>query len=105
MHRLGRYGGVGPIGSSTGKVDVAGRSWELFVGNNGQMKVFSFVAPSPLTTFTADAKLFFTYLQSRQNFPIKTQNLLGMSTPISPRLQNDWSARIIINSETRGLNS
>ena len=78
--RLGRYNGVGPIGSSTGKVDVAGRSWELFVGNNGQMKVFSFVAPSPVNTFTADVKLFFTYLQSRQNFPVKTQNLLGEST-------------------------
>jgi len=81
---LAKYGGVGPIGSSTGRVDVAGRSWDLHIGNNGQMKVFSFVAPSPVTSFSADVKLFFNYLQSRQNFPVKTQNLLGESTKMCP---------------------
>jgi glycosyl hydrolase family 12 len=68
---------VGPIGSSTGKVDVAGKSWDLHIGNNGQMKVYSFVAPNPITSFSADLMLFFKYLQSKQNFPVKTQNLLG----------------------------
>jgi xyloglucan-specific endo-beta-1,4-glucanase len=78
--RLARYGGVGPIGSSTGRVDVAGRSWDLYVGNNGNMKVFSFVAPSPVNSFSADVKLFFNHIQSRQNFPMTRQNLLGKFT-------------------------
>jgi len=84
LSRLAKYGGVGPIGSSTGKVDVAGRSWDLHIGNNGQMKVYSFVAANPVTSFSADVKLFFNYLQSRQNFPVKTQNLLGESLTEPP---------------------
>jgi len=79
MCTLARYGGVGPTGTSTGRVDVGGRSWELCTENNGQIKVFSLVAPNPVTSFSADAKQFFVYLQSRRNFPIKTQNLLGES--------------------------
>ena len=42
--RLGRYGNVQPIGSKQTTVTIEGRSWDLWVGMNGSMKVFSFVA-------------------------------------------------------------
>jgi hypothetical protein len=74
---LARLGGVYPIGKSTGTVTVAGRSWDLWVGMNGQMRVYSFVAASPVTTFSAALKLFFNYLQTTQNYPASKQNLIG----------------------------
>ncbi|KAG7291169.1 hypothetical protein NEMBOFW57_001181 [Staphylotrichum longicolle] len=73
---LGRFGNVYPIGSSTGSVTVAGRTWELWIGYNGAMKVYSFIAPSPVNNFSADVKDFFKYLQSNQNYPANDQNLI-----------------------------
>ena len=46
---LAALGGAGPI-SSTGKsiasTTIGGVSWELWSGKNGDMQVYSFVAPS-----------------------------------------------------------
>lgn len=75
--RLGRFGNVYPIGSSTGTVNVAGRSWELFVGYNGNMKVFSYVASSPINSFSANVKEFFNHMQSNQGYPASEQHLIG----------------------------
>jgi xyloglucan-specific endo-beta-1,4-glucanase len=77
---LGRYGDVYPIGSSTGTVAVAGRTWDLWIGMNGNMKVYSFVAPQIINSFSADVKQFFSYLQDSQGFPAASQNLIGMTT-------------------------
>jgi xyloglucan-specific endo-beta-1,4-glucanase len=77
MPRLARYGNVYPIGSSVGTVNVAGRTWELWVGYNGSMKVFSFIAPSPLNSFSANVKDFFNYLQNSQGYPASSQHLIG----------------------------
>jgi len=74
---LARLGDIYPIGKSTGTVTVAGKPWDLWVGMNGQMQVYSFVAPSPVTTFSADVKLFFNYLRTNQSFPANKQNLIG----------------------------
>lgn len=79
---LARLGGIYPIGKSTGTVTVAGKSWDLWVGMNGQMQVYSFVAASPVTIFNADVKLFFNYLQTNQSFPASTQNLIGRLSSI-----------------------
>lgn len=76
--RLGRYGNVGPIGSSQGQVTVDGRSWELFYGLNGAMKVYSFVASSPINTYKGNVKNFFTYLASSKSYPASTQYLTSM---------------------------
>lgn len=47
------------------------------------MKVYSFLAVNgPLTSFTADVKLFFNYLASNQGFPASSQYML--STIFSP---------------------
>jgi len=76
---LARLGGIYPIGKSVGSVALAGRSWDLWVGMNGQMQVYSFVAAEPVMTFSADVKLFFNYLQTSYKYPASTQNLIGRS--------------------------
>jgi xyloglucan-specific endo-beta-1,4-glucanase len=77
LYRLGRYGNVYPIGSSTGQVNVGGRQWELFYGLNGQMKVYSFVASSPINSYDGNVKDFFTYLTNNKGFPASSQNLIS----------------------------
>lgn len=76
---LGRYGGVGPIGSLKANVNVGGRSWALYVGYNGSMKVFSFVAASPILNFQGNVKDFFNHLVSQEGFPASSQNLISES--------------------------
>jgi len=83
--RLARLGDVYPIGASTGMVTVAGKTWDLWIGMNGNMKVYSFVAPSTMNSFSADAKQFFNYLQTNQGFPVSSQYLIGESTVPSRR--------------------
>src|SRR4051812_17051385 len=72
---LGSYGGAGAISSnynSAGKpVPIAsptilGTKWNLFKGPNGDVTVFSFVAPGNQGDFSGDLKLFFNYLTSSQ---------------------------------------
>ncbi len=79
---LARIGDIYPIGKSTSTITVAGYSWDLWVGMNGQMQVYSFVATSPVSTFSADVKLFFNYLQANQSFPANKQNLIGRLSSI-----------------------
>ncbi|KAJ2970028.1 hypothetical protein NUW58_g9821 [Xylaria curta] len=73
---IGRKGGVYPIGSSVGNVNVAGRTWELWVGYNGAMKVFSFVAPSEIAVFESNLKPFFDHITNTQGFPASRQHLI-----------------------------
>lgn len=77
--RLARKGGVQPIGSNRGNVNVGGRTWELWVGMNGAMKVFSFVAPSEIAVFEGDIKPFFDHVTNTQGFPASQQTLISMS--------------------------
>lgn len=66
---LGIYGGAFPI-SSSGKAiashTIAGTKWKLYKGPHKDTTVFSFVAPSNITSFDADLKLFFNYLTETQ---------------------------------------
>ncbi|OLN95239.1 putative xyloglucan-specific endo-beta-1,4-glucanase A 2 [Colletotrichum chlorophyti] len=69
---LGALGGAGPIsatGSTIATPTVAGKKWNLYKGTNGQMTVFSFVAPSNVESFSGDLKEFITYLISSQGLP------------------------------------
>ncbi|KAJ4422628.1 hypothetical protein N0V82_002747 [Gnomoniopsis sp. IMI 355080] len=66
---LGAYGGAGPIsssGSAIATIDIAGHSWKLYSGPNGDTTVYSFVASSNVTNFSGDLNLFFKYLVSEQ---------------------------------------
>ncbi|CAM1501371.1 Fc.00g105330.m01.CDS01 [Cosmosporella sp. VM-42] len=91
---LGRYGGVQPIGTSQGTVAVGSASWELFIGYNGAMKVFSFVAPSAKTSFTSDIKPFFNYLTTNKAFPASSQYLITFQFGSEPFTGD--SARFIV---------
>ena len=82
--RLHRFGGVWPITVTEDpieKVTVAGRSWDLYFGYNGEMKVYSFLPPddNPISDFSADVKEFFNHLTSTQSFPESTQYMLSES--------------------------
>ncbi|KAF7525547.1 hypothetical protein PCG10_004785 [Penicillium crustosum] len=69
---LAALGGAGPI-SSTGKtiatVTLNGVEWDLWVGPNGQMTVYSFVAKSTVTEFGGDLLYFFDYLVKNHGLP------------------------------------
>ncbi|KAJ5275069.1 hypothetical protein N7497_005681 [Penicillium chrysogenum] len=62
---LAALGGAGPI-SSTGKtiatVNISGSEWDVWVGPNGQMTVYSFVAKSTMNKYDGDLLDFFKYL-------------------------------------------
>ncbi|KAK0673193.1 family 12 putative glycoside hydrolase [Cercophora samala] len=74
---LARYGNVYPIGTKERTVTLAGRSWDLWVGWNGAMRVYSFVVPSgTVKNFSADVKEFFRYLESNYQYPSSQQNLI-----------------------------
>ncbi|KAI1294467.1 endoglucanase [Xylaria venustula] len=73
---IGREGGVQPIGSSTGTVTVGGESWDLWIGYNGPMLVYSFVAPSDIATWESDIKPFYQYITDNKGFPASSQYLI-----------------------------
>ncbi|KAL2066749.1 hypothetical protein VTL71DRAFT_2821 [Oculimacula yallundae] len=98
---LGRYGNVYPIGSSVGTVNVGGYSWNLWIGYNGSMKVYSFIASNPVTNFNSDVKQFFNYLANSQGFPASKQHLITLQFGTEPftgsqttLTVNKFSARI-----------
>ncbi|KAH7066974.1 concanavalin A-like lectin/glucanase domain-containing protein [Paraphoma chrysanthemicola] len=69
---LSALGGAGPIsatGSPIATVTLAGTSWKLYNGKNGQMNVFSFVASSDVKSFKGDLVEFIKYLTSKQGMP------------------------------------
>jgi xyloglucan-specific endo-beta-1,4-glucanase len=68
---------VQPIGSNQGNVNVGGRNWELWYGLNGNMKVFSFVASSPVTSYNGNLKDFFNYMANNRGFPASSQYLIS----------------------------
>ncbi|KAI1163082.1 family 12 glycosyl hydrolase [Nemania serpens] len=66
---LAALGGAGPISSTGSPVatpNIAGVSWKLYEGYNGNMHVFSFVASSQVTNFSGDLKAFLSYLTSNR---------------------------------------
>ncbi|KAH9987671.1 concanavalin A-like lectin/glucanase domain-containing protein [Xylariaceae sp. FL0662B] len=66
---LAADGGAGPI-SSTGSTiatpAIAGSSWDLYSGANGDTTVYSFVAQSTVDDFDGDLMEFFTYLTENE---------------------------------------
>ncbi|MGW7409483.1 GH12 family glycosyl hydrolase domain-containing protein [Streptomyces sp. NPDC054833] len=58
-------GSVQPVGSQTGSATVAGRSWQVWSGNNGSNDVLSFVAPSAIDSWNFDVMDFVRQAVSR----------------------------------------
>jgi xyloglucan-specific endo-beta-1,4-glucanase len=77
--RLGKYGDIGPIGSSQGTVNVGGQSWTLYYGYNGAMQVYSFVAQTNTTNYSGDVKNFFNYLRDNKGYNAAGQYVLSKS--------------------------
>lgn len=88
---LAAIGGAGPISSTYGQygatpvatTTIAGTSWKLYKGVNGQMTVFSFVAEKQVTDFNADLKTFINYLTTRQGLP-SNQYLINLGAGLEP---------------------
>ena len=57
---LNRQGGIEPIGGDpVATANIAGRTWEVWIGNNGQNNVVSYLfTGSPLSSFNADVMAF-----------------------------------------------
>ncbi|MBV1853094.1 GH12 family glycosyl hydrolase domain-containing protein [Catellatospora tritici] len=61
-----RQGSIQPIGSQTGTANLAGRSWNVWTGNNGGNNVVSYLfTGSPVTSLTFDVKDFINDTFSR----------------------------------------
>ncbi len=60
-----RVGPVQPVGSQTGTTTVAGRSWQVWTGNNGSNDVLTFVAPSAIDSWSFDVMGFVRQAVSR----------------------------------------
>ncbi|KAF1914711.1 concanavalin A-like lectin/glucanase domain-containing protein [Ampelomyces quisqualis] len=88
---LSGLGGAGPIsatGSPIATVTLAGKSWKLYNGKNGQMNVYSFVAASDVKNFKGDLIEFVNYLTSKQGMP-KSQILQSVGAGTEPFSGND----------------
>ncbi|KAI1337329.1 family 12 glycosyl hydrolase [Xylariaceae sp. FL0016] len=81
---LAALGGAGPISSTGSPVatpTLAGATWNLYDGYNGDMHVFSFVAASEQTAFSADLMDFIDYLTANEGLPTsQILNSLGAGT-------------------------
>ncbi|EMD94846.1 glycoside hydrolase family 12 protein [Bipolaris maydis ATCC 48331] len=83
---LAALGGAGPIsatGSPIATVTLAGNSWKLYNGKNGQMNVFSFVAEKQVQNFSGDLMDFLKYLTSKQGLP-SSQILISAGAGTEP---------------------
>ncbi|KAG7393460.1 hypothetical protein PHYBOEH_006088 [Phytophthora boehmeriae] len=68
---LAALGGAGPISSTGSAIDtttIAGNSFSVYKGANGDTTVYSFVASSEIDIFSGDLMDFFTYLVDSQSF-------------------------------------
>ncbi|GGP75526.1 GH12 family glycosyl hydrolase domain-containing protein [Saccharothrix coeruleofusca] len=60
-----RQGPIQPIGSAVGNATIAGRGWEVWRGNNGGNNVISYVAPSPITSWSFNVLDFINDVRDR----------------------------------------
>jgi xyloglucan-specific endo-beta-1,4-glucanase len=59
-------------------VTVAGYSWDLYTGWNGDMRVYSFLpAAGAVHSFTADVMDFFDFLSDNYDYPASSQYMLS----------------------------
>lgn len=63
---VGHDGPAVPAGSKSATVTIGGRSWDLWIGDVQNWKVYSFVASQDLTAYKGDLKEFFSYLSAQQ---------------------------------------
>ncbi|MFI9639369.1 cellulose binding domain-containing protein [Micromonospora sp. NPDC051925] len=60
-----RQGPIQPIGSAVGSTNLAGRTWEVWRGNNGGNNVISYVAPSAIPSLSFNVLDFIADTRNR----------------------------------------
>jgi hypothetical protein len=60
-----RQGPIQPIGSVVGNASVGGRTWQVWRGSNGANNVISYVAPSPITSWSFNVRDFINDIIAR----------------------------------------
>lgn len=81
---LHHVGSIQPIGSNTGNVTLGGRTWAVWVGNNGANNVVSYVTTG-VTNFNADLKPFLLDAITRgSNFGNTSWYLTSMQMGFEP---------------------
>ena len=60
-----RQGSIQPIGSVVGNATIGGRTWQVWQGSNGSNAVISYVAPSPITSWSFSVLDFLNDVKSR----------------------------------------
>jgi hypothetical protein len=60
-----RQGSIQPIGSVVGTATIGGRSWEVWRGSNGSNAVISYVAPSPIASWSFSVLDFINDVKNR----------------------------------------
>jgi xyloglucan-specific endo-beta-1,4-glucanase len=60
---------IGGMQPPIAEVNLAGSNWKLYHGTNGNMNIYSFVASSQLTWFSADLMVFLNYMADHQGVP------------------------------------
>ncbi|MBP2328343.1 hypothetical protein JOF56_008728 [Kibdelosporangium banguiense] len=62
---LNRQGPIQPIGSAVGTTTIGGRSWQVWRGSNGSNNVISYVAPSPVNSWSFSVLDFINDVRAR----------------------------------------
>ncbi|MGK5678441.1 GH12 family glycosyl hydrolase domain-containing protein [Actinoplanes sp. URMC 104] len=60
-----RQGSIQPIGSVVGNATIGGRTWQVWQGSNGSNAVVSYVAPSPIESWSFSVLDFIRDVQNR----------------------------------------
>jgi hypothetical protein len=61
-------GAVGPLGSSIGNVTLGGHTWTVYVGNNGNNDVYSFLRTSDSTSGTVNILSILKWLKDTKGY-------------------------------------
>ncbi len=60
-----RQGSIQPIGSAVGNTTIGGRTWQVWRGSNGSNNVISYVAPSPINSWSFSVLDFINDVRNR----------------------------------------
>ncbi|MFC5910785.1 GH12 family glycosyl hydrolase domain-containing protein [Streptacidiphilus monticola] len=65
---MNKHGNVGPLGSSIGTLTLDGRTWTVYVGNNGSNPVYSFVLSGNVTSGTVNILDLLKWMQNTKGY-------------------------------------
>ncbi|MFC4149966.1 ricin-type beta-trefoil lectin domain protein [Micromonospora mangrovi] len=96
-----RQGSISPIGSPVGNATVGGRTWQVWKGWNGGNDVVSYVAPSPVGSWSFDVMNFVNDVDARTQVD-GSWYLTSIQAGFEP-----WNggAGLAVNSFSAGVNA